>query len=179
MKSLCIFCGSSPGNDRVLIQEIKKLMAFLAQENWSVVYGGASVGIMGLVADEALKNNMKVTGVLPKNFQQKEIAHAGLSKLILVDTMHERKFKMYELSDAFLVLPGGLGTLDELFEITTWKQIGFHKKPIGIWNYQGYYDSLLKFLEHSKEKGFVPQQLSGLLIANKDYEALIRGFINI
>lgn len=154
-KTVCIFCGSRIGNESHYVGAAKEVASFLYNNGCDLVYGGAAVGLMGVIADECLRLGLNVTGVLPENFHTREIAHSRLTKLIKTKTMHERKFKMYELSDSFLVIPGGLGTLDEMFEIVTWKQIGIHSKPIAVWNYKSYYDNLIKFLNHTQNEGFV------------------------
>lgn len=175
MKSVCVFCGSRSGNDKEIEKSVLSLSQEFKNRALNLVYGGAGVGLMGLVADACLKEGLRVTGVLPENFHTVEIAHAGLTKLIRVSSMHERKFKMYELSDAFLVIPGGLGTLDELFEIVTWKQIGLHNKPIGIWNINNYFDELWNFLQKTEKKGFV-SELSSLVHISPKLETILNKF---
>jgi len=142
MKSLCVFCGSSFGNEPAFAEAAKALGRILANQKITLVYGGANVGLMGAVADSVLENNGRVIGVLPKFLQSKEIAHTGLSELILCDTMHERKVKMFELSQGFVALPGGFGTLEEVVEILTWQQLGLHKFPVAFLNINGFYDHL-------------------------------------
>jgi uncharacterized protein (TIGR00730 family) len=154
-KSICVFCGSRVGKQKEYITGIKALATALYNNRCNVVYGGAAVGLMGALADECLKLGLNVTGIIPEKFDTREIAHDKLTKLVKVKTMHERKFKMYEVSDAFLIIPGGLGTMDEFFEILTWKQIGLHDKPIAIWNFNSYYDALIKFLDFTQDQGFV------------------------
>src|SRR5687768_1380717 len=137
MKSVAIFCGSSSGSDSIYYSQAAMLGKILAHRKIQIVYGGAKVGLMGAVADGALKEGGKVIGVLPNFLKSKEIAHTGLTDLILVESMHERKLKMHELSDGIIALPGGFGTLEELFEMLTWSQLGLHKKPIGLLNING------------------------------------------
>ncbi len=162
-KKICVFCGSSLGNDKAFAAAAKEFSLEIVNQNLSLVYGGAHVGLMGLIADVVLSQGREVIGVIPKGMMTKEIAHEGLTKLHVVESMHERKKLMYELSDYFVALPGGLGTLDELFEIITWKQIGVHQKPIGLWNHNGYYDHLISFIDKAKSLGFIPQSLEKLI----------------
>ena len=143
MKTVAVFCGSSPGNDPVLMETAYKLGQQLAIDGIDLVYGGAKVGLMGAVADGALSQRGRVIGILPEFLKTKEIAHQGLTELILVESMHERKLKMHELSDGVIALPGGYGTLEEYFEMLTWGQLGLHKKPIALLNINGFYDGLL------------------------------------
>lgn len=174
-KSVCVFCGSRVGNDSHYVGAAKEVANFLSISNHSLVYGGAAVGLMGALADECLRLGLNVTGVLPEHFNTHEIVHDKLTNLIQTKGMHERKFKMYELSDSFLVIPGGLGTLDELFEIVTWKQIGLHDKPIAIWNYKTYFDSLIKFLKFTQDEGFV-SGLDSLVHVSSDLKEIFNKF---
>jgi len=158
---ICIFCGANASLDPEVDRQVKILMEHFAQNDIELVYGGAGIGIMGALATELMVKGGKVTGVIPQQLMKKEIAHAGLTKLHVVKDMHDRKKMMYELSDAFLIFPGGMGTMDELFEILTWKQIGIHHKPIGLFNINNYYDQLLGFLDHAVDKGLIkPQNIS-------------------
>lgn len=145
MKSVCVFCGSSSGDDPAFIKTARLLGQTLAENQITLVYGGANVGLMGAVADAVLEHGGKVIGVLPKFLQGKEIAHQGLTELILCETMHERKTKMFELSEGFIALPGGFGTLEEVVEILTWQQLGLHQYPVAFVNVNGYYDHLRSF----------------------------------
>jgi uncharacterized protein (TIGR00730 family) len=160
---VCIFCGANASLDEEVNNQVKLIMDHFAKHNVELVYGGASIGIMGALATELMVQGGKVTGVIPQQLMKKEIAHAGLTKLHVVKDMHERKKMMYELSDAFLIFPGGMGTMDELFEILTWRQLGLHSKPIAMLNINNYYDHLLKFLDQAVVKG---------LIASKDRNIL-------
>lgn len=160
---ICIFCGANASLDPDVDQEVKLLMDHFAKNNVELVYGGAGIGIMGSLATELMVKGGTVTGVIPQRLMKKEIAHAGLTKLHVVSDMHERKKMMYDLSDAFLIFPGGMGTMDELFEILTWKQLGIHHKPIAIFNINNYYDDLLKFLNKAVEKGLVKESDRKLL----------------
>ena len=152
---LCIFSGSSSGVKESYTLAAKKLGQELASKGIGVVYGGASVGLMGAVADAALECAGEVIGVIPKSLFDKEVGHMGLSNLHVVKNMHERKAMMAELSDGFIALPGGIGTLEELFEVWTWRQLGYHDKPIGLLNTAGYYDGLLAFLQHAVASQFL------------------------
>lgn len=155
MKSVCVYCASASGVRPEYEAAAHELGTKLAKRKLTLIYGGASVGLMGTVANAALKAQGMVIGVLPTRLQAREIAHLSLSTLHIVDTMHERKQKMADLSDGFLALPGGFGTLEELFEIVTWSQIGVHQKPLVLVNINGYYDYLLKFLDHAVQEGIL------------------------
>ena len=163
---LCIFCGSSPGAPPDYAAATEELARRLVQRDIGVVYGGATVGLMGLLADTALEHGGEVVGVIPRVLVDREVAHRGLTELHVVASMHERKAKMAELSDGFIALPGGIGTLEELIEVYTWSYLGIHDKPLGLVNTDGYYDGLTAFLDHSVTEGFLrPQTRSSLLLA--------------
>ena len=149
MKRVCVFSGSSPGADIAYRAAATDLGHRLADRGIELVYGGAHVGLMGTVADAALEGGGHVIGVIPQSLVDREIAHPGVSDLRIVDSMHERKAQMAELSDAFVALPGGVGTLEELFEVYTWNQLGLHAKPLGLFNVRGYFDGLARFLDHA------------------------------
>lgn len=170
---ICVFCGSSMGNSEVFKNEATKVANYFVQNGISLVYGGANVGIMKILADTMLDNNKEVIGVMPKNLVEKEVAYFGITDLIVVDTMAERKTKMIELSDAFIALPGGFGTLDELSEILTFNQLRITDKPLGILNVNGYFDYLLKFFDHAVEVGYVRQEHRNNLIVADDIETLL------
>lgn len=172
-KALSIFCGSSMGNDECYYEDAQRLGHFLALQHIEVIYGGAKVGLMGTVADAALHAGGKVTGVIPTFLKHKEIAHQNLTKLIEVETMHERKMIMYEKSDGAIVLPGGFGTMDELFELLTWGQLGMHNKPIGILNINGYYDMLISFIDNMVIKGLLRQNNRDMVIVSDDINTLM------
>ena len=155
MKSIAVFCGASMGNDNTIISEAYALGKTLAQQNITLVYGAAKIGIMGTVANGALENNGKVIGVIPHFLKTKEIVSVGLTELIVTNNMHDRKVKLYEKSDGFIIIPGGFGTMDEFFEISTWGQLGLHTKPIGILNTSGYYNGLISQFKTMVEKGFL------------------------
>ncbi|EMY62103.1 LOG family protein [Leptospira terpstrae] len=163
IKNIAVYCGSSQGLDPYYMTAAFELGEYFGTHQIGLIYGGASVGLMGAVANGCLSKNGSVTGVLPKFLKKKEIEHAGLEKLILVESMHERKLKMFELSDAFVVLPGGLGTMEEFFEVITWSQLGLHHKPILILNWLGFYNPLLKLMETMVESGFLKKENSALV----------------
>jgi uncharacterized protein (TIGR00730 family) len=170
---ICVFCGSSVGANLKYLAEAKSLGQQMAGGGWGLVYGGTSIGLMGATADAALSGGAEVIGVLPQALQDREIAHRGLTKLHLVGSMHERKALMASLSDAFIALPGGYGTLDEFFEIVTWAQLSIHSKPCVLINTEGYYDFLLRFLDHAAREEFVrPANLGLVQVARDSAEAL-------
>ncbi|MES0810733.1 TIGR00730 family Rossman fold protein [Roseibium sp. SCPC15] len=159
MKSICVFCGSSYGALEAYADAARETGRVIAENGYRLVYGGAKVGLMGTVADAALAAGGEVIGVLPKSLQDKEIGHEGLNELHLVGSMHERKALMAELSDGFIALPGGVGTLEEIFEVWTWGQLGYHEKPCGFLNIEGYYDQLIAFLDHQTREGFTKKAM--------------------
>jgi uncharacterized protein (TIGR00730 family) len=174
MKRIVVFCGSSAGHDPVYMEQATLLGAALAKKNLTLVYGGAKVGLMGAVADGALKAGGQVIGVLPHFLQQKELAHAGLTELILVDTMHERKTKMNELCDGVIALPGGFGTMEELFEMLTWGQLGLHKKPVGLLNTNGFYDALVELSKTMTSHGFLTAENRDMLLCSNNINDLLQ-----
>ena len=166
MTSICVYCGSSFGAKPAYAEATQQLAVALAERNLRVVYGGASAGLMGLLADTVLEHGGEVAGVIPRVLVDREVAHRGLTELHVVESMHERKAKMAELSDGFVALPGGIGTLEELIEVYTWSYLGIHSKPLGLVNTDGYYDGLTAFLDHSVTEGFLrPQTRESLLVA--------------
>ena len=173
MKRLTVFCGSSFGTDEIYEKQAYRLGQILADRKIGLVYGGASVGLMGAVANGCLSNRGEVTGVLPRFIKDKGIAHKNLTELILVDTMHERKTKMDELSDGVIALPGGFGTLEEFFEVLTWGQLGLHRKPVGILNINGFYDPLKDLTKKMVEKGFLKEANRKMLLISDDIENLL------
>lgn len=173
MKRVTVFCGSSFGTDENYKSKATLLGQTLAKQNIELVYGGANVGLMGAIADGVLSNGGKVIGVLPNFLKSKEIEHQFLTELILVETMHERKTKMNELCDGVIALPGGFGTLEELFEMLTWAQLGLHKKPIGILNVNGFYDSLNVFIQTMVDQGFLKEINQKMLLVSDDIEDLL------
>lgn len=178
LASICVFCGSSPGSDPDFKVVAKELGALLADQEITLVYGGAKIGIMGQVAEAALDNDGVVIGVIPEFLKIKEVVHTGLSKLIVNKNMHERKMKMQELSDGFIALPGGFGTLEELFEILTWGQLGLHKKPIGLLNVNGYYDDLLRLFQTMVGKGLLKENHLRLLLVDTSAQGLLNKMRN-
>ncbi|WP_328606517.1 TIGR00730 family Rossman fold protein [Amycolatopsis sp. NBC_00345] len=173
---VCVFCGSSMGLSPVYAEAASALGKLLAQRGIGLVYGGASVGTMGAVADAALAAGGEVIGVIPEALSRVEIAHAGLTELHVVADMHQRKAKMAALSDAFLALPGGAGTLEELFEVWTWAQLGLHGKPIGLVDVAGYYAPLMSFAEHMVTEGFLGADYRDLLTIDADAAKLLDRF---
>jgi uncharacterized protein (TIGR00730 family) len=173
---ICIFCGASESRDPVVNSEAKKVMKSFHENNIELIYGGAAIGVMGALANELMNLGGKAQGVIPRQLMKKEIAHAGLTELHVVPDMHARKKMMYDLSDAFLIFPGGMGTMDELFEILTWRQLGFHGKPVALMNINGYFDHLLKFLDHSVEQGLVKPQDRKLLYSSSDWNEILNHF---
>lgn len=173
MKTVCAFCGSNSGIGSAYLLAAQKLAKELATKNLSLVYGGGNIGIMGELANTALNYNVKVTGVIPQTLVDREAALHEVSELIIVDTMHERKAKMSALSDAFIAMSGGIGTLEELFEVWTWKQLGIHSKPIGLLNTDGYFDKLVEFLNESVEKEFMRRDVLEMLIVDDDSSRLL------
>ena len=176
MKRVCVYCGSSPGKDPAYREAGARLGRELAERGLGVVYGGASVGVMGAVADAVLAAGGEAIGVIPHALALKEVAHDGLSRLHVVESMHERKALMADLSDGFVALPGGWGTMEEIFEILTWAQLGIHRKPCGLLNAAGYFDGLFAFLEHAVEERFVRAEFQGLLILESDPVNLLDRF---
>lgn len=173
MQRLCVYCGSSSGGGAAYAAAATALGTTLGRRGIDLVYGGASVGLMGAVADAAIGAGSAVTGVIPRTLQERELAHPRVTELHVVDSMHRRKAMMAELSDAFVALPGGLGTLEELFEILTWVQLGFHAKPVGVLNVAGYYDGLLGFLDHAVDIGFIRAEHRQFLISDDDPARLL------
>jgi uncharacterized protein (TIGR00730 family) len=164
LKRVAVFTGSNPGSRPEYLEAARALGDTLARRGLTLVYGGARVGLMGALADAALAAGGPVTGVMPEALVAKEVAHAGLSELHVVRSMHERKALMADLADAFVAMPGGWGTLDELFEILTWAQLGLHRKPCAVLNVRGYFDPLLAFLDHSVREGFVRDEHRAMLL---------------
>jgi uncharacterized protein (TIGR00730 family) len=168
MKRVLVFCGSSPGARPEYVAGAQALGRLLAERELELVYGGARVGLMGAIADSALAAGTNVIGVIPNGLVEAEVAHAGLTELHVVDTMHERKALMAELSDAVIAMPGGLGTLDELFELLTWKQLGLHRKPIGLLDLTGYWQPLLRFVDHAVEERFIRAEYVEALLVESE-----------
>jgi uncharacterized protein (TIGR00730 family) len=175
--SICVYCGSRPGHDTEFTTVAKQVGSWIGAHGGQLVYGGGKNGLMGTVADATLAAGGSVIGVIPKALVDKEQAHHGCTELHVVETMHERKQIMAERADAFLALPGGIGTLEEFFEIWTWRQIGYHDKPIGLLNVNGYYDSLLAFLQSSTQAGFMHAAPLPLISVDTDAKPLLESLV--
>jgi len=176
MQRICVYCGSSSGNDSAYSHAAGQLAEVLVRSDLELVYGGSHKGTMGILADAMLERGGAVHGVIPKMLEEKEIAHTGLTELHVVASMHERKSMMAALSDGFIALPGGLGTLEELIEIVTWGQLRFHDKPCGLLNVNRYFDKLLEFLDHTRAEGFLRDENRAMLLSDDDAAGLIRQF---
>lgn len=176
MKAVCVYCGSNAGRGPEYGEAARTLGRALVERGLGLVYGGASVGIMGIVADTVLALGGRVTGVIPESLVRKEVAHGGLTELVVTSTMHERKMRMAELADGFVALPGGIGTLEEIFEAWTWAQLGLHAKPCGFLNASGYYDGLIAFLDHAVRERFVKEPHRAMLVVSGDPTELLERF---
>lgn len=173
MKYISVFCGSSSGNEDVFPAQVVLLGQTIARRGYGIVYGGAHVGLMGAIADGALSEGGEVVGVIPQFLKKKELEHKQLTQIHVVETMHERKALMNELSDAVIALPGGYGTMEELFEMLTWAQLALHKKPIGLLNIDGFYDSLIALSQTMIDKGFLKDEYRELLLVDDNIEHLL------
>ncbi|AWH74462.1 TIGR00730 family Rossman fold protein [Dokdonia sp. Dokd-P16] len=173
LTSLCVYCGSSAGTDPEIIKQATLIGKTLADRDITLVYGAAKIGIMGAVAQGALDHNGKVVGVIPEFLKIKEVVHTGLTELIVNETMHERKMELQERSDGFITLPGGFGTMEELFEVLTWSQLALHQKPVGMLNVNGFYDDLLSALRNMVDKGFLKQENYDILLVDTTVEGLL------
>jgi uncharacterized protein (TIGR00730 family) len=178
MQSVCVFCGSNSGRGEVYAETGRALVRAIVRHGLKLVFGGGSIGLMGVIADAALAAGVHVTGVAPKRLLEREVVHQGLSALHIVESMHERKAKMADLSDAFIALPGGYGTLDELFEALTWTQLGYHRKPCGLLNVEGYFDGLAAYLDHAVQERFLTREHRDMLIVESDPDRLIERLNN-
>ena len=176
MPRLCIFCGARSGRDHAFDPVVREVAAAIVGAGYGIVFGGGRVGLMGTLADAALAAGGEVIGVIPEALESAEIAHRGLTRLHVVSSMHERKALMADLSDGFIALPGGVGTMDEFCEILTWRQLGIHDKPIGLLNANGFYDSLLALFESMHDQGFLPGTSRKLFVAEPTIEALLNHF---
>jgi len=175
--SVCVYCGSRNGTLPAYADVARQVGKWIGQHNGQLVYGGGHNGLMGIVADAALEAGAQVLGVIPQALVEKEYAHRGCTELRIVQTMHERKRIMAEEADAFLALPGGIGTLEEFFEVWTWRQLGYHNKPVGLLNHKGHYDGLLRFMEHTIAQEFMgPWQMS-LIEVGDEPESLLRSLV--
>ena len=173
MKSICVYCGASPGARPIYLATAQAVGRIIAQRGYRMVYGGGSVGMMGAVADACLEAGGFVTGVITRQLADLEVGHLGLTRMEIVSTMHERKARMAELSDGFLALPGGIGTLEELFEALTWAQLEIHRKPCGLLNIEGYYDHLHAFLNHVVAERFLLAEHGAMLLVDNDIDRIL------
>lgn len=171
--SICVYCGARHGAKPVYTEAARALGAAIGSRGWQLVYGGGKVGLMGEVADATLAAGGRVVGVIPESLKNLEVGHQGLDELHVVPTMHIRKQMMAERADVFIALPGGIGTLEELYEVWTWRQLGYHDQPIGMLNIDGYYDHLLSFMKHSVTEGFLSAPQNDVLQVGQDPEALL------
>ena len=176
MRHICVFCGSSPGARPSYADAARRLGQTLAASGIGLVYGGAHVGLMGMVADAVMKGGGSVIGVIPRALEEREIAHTGLTELRVVGSMHERKAAMADLADGFIALPGGMGTMEELFEVLTWAQLGMHEKPCGLLDVDGYFGSLLAFLDHMVSERFTLQTYRDMIKVDSDPARLLAAF---
>ena len=179
MNRIAVYCGSSSGDSSLFKLAATELGALIASQGMTLVYGGARIGLMGAVADAALASGGDVIGVIPEVLTQDEVVHTGLTHLEVVGSMHERKARMLDLADGVIAMPGGFGTLEELFEALTWAQLRFHTKPIGLLNLNGYFDDLLSFLDNSASTGFLSQQNRALLLHATTSESLLHKIVNV
>lgn len=172
INSLCVYCGSYPGKNEQYCQKAENIACVLAENNITLVYGAGSTGIMGALSQAMLDKNAKVIGVVPKIFSEKAVRN-DLTKLHITESMHQRKALMFELSDAMIALPGGIGTVEEIMEVFTWSQLGFHIKPVGLLNICSYYDKLVQFLDHAVQQGFVKDIHRQMILVDDDFESLL------
>lgn len=173
IKSICLFCGSSPGADPAFKLAAADLGRTLAHNNIRLIYGGGHVGLMGVAADACLSSGGEVVGVIPRKLMEKEVGHAGLTQMHVVETMHERKALMTQLCDGFIALPGGYGTLDELFEALTWQQLAYHLLPVGVLNVSGFFDHLVQFLDHARDQRLLRDAHRASLIVDTSLASLL------
>lgn len=178
-RRVCVYCGSSPGNDPRYAEAARAFGAFLAGRGIGVVFGGGRVGLMGQVADGALDAGGEVYGVIPEKLRALELAHGRLTELFVVDSMHARKMMMAQLSDAFVALPGGWGTLEEIFEVTTWTQLNYHRKPVGMLDVGGYYQHMVAFLDHAASQGFLRPEHRTMMQIHADPAALLEAMARV
>jgi uncharacterized protein (TIGR00730 family) len=176
IKRICVYCGSSPGKTPAYTSAAIKLGQLLSDRNIGLVYGGAAVGVMGVVANAVLESGGEAIGVIPKSLAVKEVAHDNLTELHVVASMHERKAMMADLADGFIALPGGWGTLEEIFEVLTWAQLGFHDKPCGLLNVDGYFDHLLSYLDHATTEGFLRAENRRMMLCDDTAAGLVQQF---
>lgn len=174
MKAVAVYCGANAGASPVYAEGARAMGRALVARGLALVYGGGHVGLMGIIADEVLRLGGEVTGVIPQQLMDRELAHPGLTRLFVVKDMHERKAMMAQLSDSFVAMPGGMGTLEELFEMLTWLQLEIHAKPVGVLNVAGFYDQLVAFLHHAHGQGFIRPQHADLMMVESDPAALLQ-----
>ena len=179
MKSIAVYCGANPGASPIYAEAACAMGRALVERNLALVYGGGHVGLMGAVADAVLRLGGEVTGVIPQQLVERELAHPGLTRLFVVKDMHERKAMMAQLADGFVALPGGMGTMEELFEMLTWAQLEIHAKPVGVLNVAGFYDQLVGFLGHASGQGFIREQHAGLMMVEADPDVLVRRLMGV
>jgi TIGR00730 family protein len=178
LRNLCVYCGSNPGRQDIYIEAARELGRTMARQGIGLVYGGASVGIMGAIADAVMQAGGQAVGIIPESLMRKELAHRGLTELHVTQSMHERKRMMADRADAFVALPGGAGTLEEIFEVWTWAQLGHHAKPCALFNVGGYYDGLARFLDHMVAEQFVRAEHREMLIVENDPQRLLERLAN-
>ena len=174
MKAIAVYCGANPGSSPIYADAARALAGALVERNVALVFGGGHVGLMGIIADEVLRLGGEVSGVIPQQLVDRELAHPGLTRLFVVKDMHERKAMMAQLSDGFIAMPGGMGTLEELFEMLTWAQLGIHAKPIGVLNVGGFYDQLVGFLGHAHKEAFIKPEHAHLMMVEANPQALVK-----
>lgn len=173
MRRVCVFCGSKAGNRPAFVEAAERLAESMVRRGLELVYGGSKMGLMGALADAVVRHGGQVTGVIPRLLMSKEVVHPGLTQLLIVSSMHERKAKMAELADAFISLPGGLGTWEETLEILTWRQLGIHHKPCGLLNVEGFFTPIVELFEHGRAQGFLRGEPEGLLLVDHEPESLL------
>jgi len=178
MKNISVFCGSSSGNSPIYRETARQLASYLATNDFALVYGGGKIGLMGEIADTALAKDGEVIGVIPKHLQDREVGHTELTKLHVVKSMHQRKKLIEELSDAFIALPGGLGTTEEIFEMLTWAQLNLHKKPCAFLNVNGYFNYMVDFLDNMVKEGFLEKEYRNMIIIEEEIETIFKRFQN-
>jgi len=178
LRSLCVYCGSNPGRQSAYREAATTLGREMAARGIELIYGGASIGVMGAIADSVIQHGGRAIGIIPHSLATREVAHSGLDELIVVNSMHERKAKMAERADGFIALPGGWGTIEEIFEMLTWAQLGFHDKPCGLLNVAGYYDHLSRFVEHTIDQLFVREAYRPMMMIEADVTTLLDRFLH-
>lgn len=173
---LAVFCGARTGLGPIFVEEAKQVAKFFAEQQINLIYGGGRVGIMGVIADAMLEHKQQVIGVIPQFLVDREVTHNGVTKLHIVNNMHERKALMHELADGFILFPGGIGSLEEFFEILSWGQLGLHNKPCGILNVDGYFDAMIEFLDHATHSGFIAESMRQMIVIENSITQLLKRF---